>query len=495
MEKKQRHSTLLNDIHWLSTQYIDNRFSSYKIAKLVGTSSSVVLRYLRKHNIPIRSRSNARVVDITTISEAELNDQYLIANKTIEQVAKHFGVHHRTITKYIQKYNLYKLKHQQFDNTLDDLNWLSDEYVTNNKSSIEIASDLGTNKTTVLRYLKKYSISRPKKLIHVDRNLLHQLHVDDKMTAEQIGIRFGCSPTCVLRKMNELDIKIRHNYHRSSGEQEISDFLTCKSVDFTTNDREIISPLELDFYLPEYKLAIEYCGLYWHSTRHPRINSKYHQRKQLLCADHGVHLLTIFEDEWLQKKSIVKSKITHQLKLSNDSVFARKCTIRPVSTSIRRKFLDKYHIQGDGCGSINYGLYHDAVLVGVINFIQRPGKVFELNRYATVVTVVGGFSKLLAHFKRTIDWDYIFTYANLRWSSGDVYIKNGFTMEKVTTPNFFYVDTANTKRITRQTFQKHKLSKILKAFNPKLTAESNAAINNWYRIYDCGHLRYGIHNI
>ena len=36
-------------------------------------------------------------------------------------------------------------------------------------------------------------------------------------------------------------------------------------IKFVEHNRKIISPKELDFYLPDYNSAIECNGLYWHS--------------------------------------------------------------------------------------------------------------------------------------------------------------------------------------------------------------------------------------
>ena len=53
---------------------------------------------------------------------------------------------------------------------------------------------------------------------------------------------------------------------RSKAEIELFDF--CSSIGkFESNNRKAISPYELDIYSQELNLAIEYCGLYWHSLK------------------------------------------------------------------------------------------------------------------------------------------------------------------------------------------------------------------------------------
>ena len=49
------------------------------------------------------------------------------------------------------------------------------------------------------------------------------------------------------------------------------------SDEIIENSRTIISPKELDIYIPQKNLAIEYDGLYWHDENH--VENKYHLNK------------------------------------------------------------------------------------------------------------------------------------------------------------------------------------------------------------------------
>lgn len=51
------------------------------------------------------------------------------------------------------------------------------------------------------------------------------------------------------------------------------------------NTKDVISPKELDIYLPNRRIAIEFDGLYWHRDDN-RLNSKfYHLNKTLRCEE------------------------------------------------------------------------------------------------------------------------------------------------------------------------------------------------------------------
>ena len=60
--------------------------------------------------------------------------------------------------------------------------------------------------------------------------------------------------------------------------------------------RKIIPPLELDFYLPDIKLAIEFNGTYWHSFEKQH-NKEYHLQKSIACREKGIRLIHIYQFE------------------------------------------------------------------------------------------------------------------------------------------------------------------------------------------------------
>src|SRR5690606_24877531 len=73
------------------------------------------------------------------------------------------------------------------------------------------------------------------------------------------------------------------------------------------NDRSILNGKELDIYLPDINLAIEFNGIYWHSELYKE--SDYHYSKSKLCKESGIKLIHIWEDDWVNKEDLVKSNI------------------------------------------------------------------------------------------------------------------------------------------------------------------------------------------
>lgn len=80
------------------------------------------------------------------------------------------------------------------------------------------------------------------------------------------------------------------------------------NLSFSEHNREVIKPFEVDFYLPDFKLAIEVNGIFWHSEENGKHKSS-HQNKTLLCLQNGITLIHLFEDEIMLNLNQIKSKL------------------------------------------------------------------------------------------------------------------------------------------------------------------------------------------
>lgn len=75
------------------------------------------------------------------------------------------------------------------------------------------------------------------------------------------------------------------------------------------NDRKAIRPKEIDIFLPELYIGIEYNGLYWHCVENGTPKDL-HLKKSLLCKNKGVRLIHIYEFEDFEKqKQLLKDLI------------------------------------------------------------------------------------------------------------------------------------------------------------------------------------------
>ena len=285
----------------------------------------------------------------------------------------------------------------------------------------------------------------------------------------------------------------------SAPELELGRFIeeSCK-LEVIRNSKKIIPPLEIDLFVPEKMIAIEFDGLYWHSNE--RVDRNYHLDKTEKCAQQGIHLIHVFENEWNSNKELVKSMISNRLGATENVVYARSCDIREVSNDERDAFLLRNHIQGTDNSKHKIGLFYRHELMSVMTFGKRKitgaAPSMELMRFCSErnTRVVGGASRLFSYFVKTYNPDEVTSYANRRYSNGSLYKSLGFELSHISPPNYWYFDSDDCRlgRLHhRSKFQKHKLPTLLKEkFNPNKTEYQNMKDAGFSRIWDCGNYVY-----
>jgi len=277
----------------------------------------------------------------------------------------------------------------------------------------------------------------------------------------------------------------------SKAEEELNEFFILSGVVFQRHVRGLLPHnWELDFYNAEKKLAIEYHGLYWHSSAMDYPRDK-HRKKYEWCRDNGIQLIQIFEDEWSQKRAIVKNRLLSILKLSKSAVAARNCTIKAISFGAARLFLDEHHLQGGAVASKHrLGLFDGEKLVAVMTLGQprapmnqkkEPGAL-ELVRFATMDSIPGAFSKLFKHAVRTLNPVTVYSWADLRWTNpvSNVYLTNGFLPCAESEVGYSYTDLVS---------RYHRFGCRKPRGCPKTELEWNAAEGR-YAVHDAGTINY-----
>ena len=279
----------------------------------------------------------------------------------------------------------------------------------------------------------------------------------------------------------------------SNLEIELQEFIKSLNIDIIENSRKIIPPQELDIFIPSKNIAIEFDGLYWHSEVYKDKN--YHISKTKQCQKLGIKLIHIFEDEWLYKKDIVKSRLKNILGLTENKVHARKTIIKEITTKDAKVFMNNNHLQGYANSSVKLGLFYNDELVSVMLFnkprlgIGQKFDGYELSRFANRMnySVIGGASRLLKYFIKTYKPKEIKSYADMRWSSGELYQVLGFNLMHTNKPNYWYI--LNGLRKHRFGFRKERLKKA--GFDTTNKTEHGIMLERKiYRIYDCGTLSY-----
>ena len=305
-------------------------------------------------------------------------------------------------------------------------------------------------------------------------------HIDDGHLPRCLS----CNPIFVGKSKCEINL---YQYIRDITNAEI-----------IQNDRTILNGKELDIYIPEKKIAIEFNGIYWHSELSGGKSKNYHIEKTKECNKKDIRLIHIFEDEWVHKNKLLKCKLTHILNENNDkSVYARKCDIRVIDNC--EEFNVKYHIQGNCPSKIKIGAFYNENLVAVMTFGNLRSSLgnrdidvscYELLRFSTSCKVVGISSKLFKFFVDNYKPSKVITYADRRYSVGNLYNMLNFRLVGETPPNYWYFKLGEYTRYHRYTFAKHTLKNKFERFDVNLTEWQNMQMNGYDRIWDCGNYKF-----
>lgn len=290
----------------------------------------------------------------------------------------------------------------------------------------------------------------------------------------------------------------------SKPHQEIIDFIkTVYTGEMRINDREAIKPLELDIYIPEFKLGIEFDGLYWHNeTTNPDAKKK-NMRKVVLAKENNINFLAIFEDEWNNptKQELIKEMIKYRLKIAPIvKLRASKLELRKLDNNKQFKdFFAKFHLDGHTNASFAYGLFYNDILISCLSFRKSfADKSWEIARFANDYNylVHGNGGRLIKEFKREFG-ERLITFSNNRLSVGNVYQQLGFKeITKTIDPSYYYTDL--TQRIWRYKCKRINDPEIIAQY-PSEKAQALGGVFSrkylghekpLYKIYDYGHKKW-----
>ncbi len=277
---------------------------------------------------------------------------------------------------------------------------------------------------------------------------------------------------------------------KSGKEIQLINWLKELNIDFIESDKTVLNPKHLDIYIPEYNLAIEFNGLYWHSEIFKYKN--YHLDKSLECQKKGIDLIHIWEDEWVFKQDIIKSIISNRLGLISNKIYARQCEIKVIDDSkLVREFLDLNHIQGYSQSSIKLGLFYNNELVSLMTFGYRhtnAKKEFELIRFCNKkdLNVIGAASKLFNYFKSNYNFDELISYSDFRMFNGKIYETLGFTKQHLSVPDYFWCKGLERKH--RFNFNKQKL--IKEGYDSNKTESEIMHDRDYFKIFGCGQYKW-----
>jgi hypothetical protein len=252
-------------------------------------------------------------------------------------------------------------------------------------------------------------------------------------------------------------------YEQSKEEIEIYNYLTSilPDIEIIKNETQLIknpktkNNLELDIYIPDKKIAIEYNGLYWHSNLYKDKN--YHLMKTNLCKEKGVKLIHIFEDEWIYEKENVKNKLNDILLQNYNQLNYNELQVKEILNN------DKIII---------LGLFKNNELKYKMIFINENNYIYKIKDYYFNNIII---FKFINYFQKYYNWKELNVYIDIRWNNEKIYEKMNFKYIKYLFPQEWYFKRDELKRIFKNDILKKNENKYLK-------------------IYDCGYVKYKLKN-
>lgn len=322
----------------------------------------------------------------------------------------------------------------------------------------------------------------------------------------------GCTDTPIY------DVLIKHNcqnlIHRSisSMEKEILEFIKENyDGEVIHNDKKVISPYELDIYIPNKKFAIECDPTATHNSSFkdpwgglPK-SYNYHKMKTDLCEQKGIVLFHVFGYEWKSRKEILKSMIMNALGCTLTRIYARDTYVSEISYQESKQFLEENHRQGHMAASVRLGLRlkktDELVSLMTFNAVRNTignKKKFngvELSRFCSKkdCAVVGGASKLFKHFLEIHGYPNVVSFSDRAHTRGHLYEALGFNKVSESEPGYVWVSLKDDKYYTRVACQKRNLRRLFN--DPKIDIDNQTErqimeSHGYAQVFDSGVIRW-----
>lgn len=444
-------------------------------------------------------------------SAEELHRLHNTEKMTLSAIARMYGISQPTVRKWFKSLNISrddhqaasaintgKIRNQRAHEMLSNEQWIR-KLFENRRVGIEtVAKMAGCSVTIVKQYIKKFGITPANKYRPSEDAV--DLY-NNGMKVCEVAAQLNVSQSTAQRWLagEEYDPRGTKDYprsftRRSKGEMEVADFLSSLNIEHKSCDRS--SGVEFDIFVPSHNWALEFNGLYYHSEKCNKTR-EYHKNKSDIASKNGIRLFHLFEDQWRDKRDIVKSMIKHQLGLTSNRVFARQTKIVSVDSLTRRNFFNEHHLKGADASTVAYGLEHNGQLVSVMSFRSprfNSSYTWELVRYAVMMetAVVGGFNKLLKHFRMNHKGSIV-SYSDNTYSEGSIYRNSGFKHRTTNPPSYWYIDLNKGTRYPRTSFTKARLLKILgPKGNTTMTELELSQLIGLTRIWDAGTKQWGM---
>lgn len=297
----------------------------------------------------------------------------------------------------------------------------------------------------------------------------------------------------------------------SHPEKQIQAWLESCGITVKASDRTVLKGKEIDIYLPELKVGIEFNGVYWHTEKNGK-HRTYHFDKYAAAKAVGVTLLQVWEDDWKAHPELTiawlaeKLSVVEELKDADFTVFGGKAfpvvavdtgrlKVVDVTSDIAHQFFEENSFKQVAAGAISYGLkLPSKALCAVLNVLQRKdGSLFvdsfQMLRgaYSDSVASLSNvlLEQLLQHARKELQPSSMSVKLDNCIGDENLFASAGFVVVGQVEPDFSYMVKGQRVSKNDYTLERFKTDPALK-FDDDLDELQLADINGLNRIWDAG---------
>ena len=335
----------------LKDLYLDKKMSIGRIAEMFKCSKGTIWAKLCQYNIEARTKSEANKGKYKIEIPEEIKSLYINNKLSICEIARRFNCCAKTISQRLRDYNIATgiRKIEIPKKEPEDL------YIRNKMNIYQIGKKFSCNGVTILNRLNQYNIPIRKKgeliegenEIEIPRGKLKHLYVERGLTISEIVKMFNWSRGTVYKRLRRYGLvrsvsealkgkpsvfKGRHHTLETKKKLSKATIKQLASGKMRRKDTFVESKIEselirnninyqkqvplcnitvVDFYLPDYKVAIYVDGDYWHNL--PVVKNRDEKQNRIL-EENGYQVLRFWEHEIKRSVGECVNKIKEYVK-------------------------------------------------------------------------------------------------------------------------------------------------------------------------------------
>ena len=326
---------------------------------------------------------------------------------------------------------------------------------------------------------------------------LYGVEHPDKRQCQKDKYEDTCMKKYGVHNTLQLDCSIsKQPFRISTNNIHVANILNDTGV--ITEFEHLVGCYRYDVGIPDQHVVIEIDPTCTHNSYktirgHEGLTSLYHLDRTLEASKLGYRCVHIWDWDNIDKVC--------SLFYPKKTVYARKCDVVKISSSMCNLFLNQYHLQGSVRGNlVCFALVQNDEILQVMTFGKpRYNKNFEweLLRLCTKsdVRVVGGTQRLFSHFVKEFNPKSVVSYCDRSKFTGDVYTKLGFELQSTGKPTKHWYSNKKSEKmqhITDNFLRQRGFDQIFGASYGKGTSNEQLMIERGYLpVYDCGQMRFG----